>query len=613
VNLSSEGIPAPCPLEYLRSKEVSQDAWGTYDRGDFDLGDLSTTFSAGTGVYISPTGEMLLYVTTHHGDPVLAVGEFRLWRVARDDSPTFRPTATVDGPFTVDEGASTQLTGHGEAARTKAFVQLFQDGGAGSSIDQAMMIVDYNERDSANFGNLATIEVGAYPDLPVDNQGTLWERVSSTRWFAPPGCTISLNDYPISSTSWPGPSTVLLRGSGAVEETAHLSSLMTYQAADEAWPVSPVPSGVDPVPVNFNDDIEGVSFFHDAVQGGSHVRSYDCDAYYNATIGLGWDFDSNGSYDATGTSASFSASALDGPTTTTVTARAQHPTDTSPTGTGEPLTFLVTVRNVEPQVVSATLSDSLGHDLAGPDSLALAGLPVSLAVQFTDPGVADTQTARVDWGDGTSNTTFSSFHDAHGGLTGELRQSHVFRGPGSYDVVTTITDDDLGATTVHRSVVVVSAADLIDDVANRLTTLIGQSTSPAVVAAVTNARNELIGNHAGHPPTNGAVDKLAAGDAVGAITKLKAAIAFLQSAEAAGAGDLATFKDLLGLTAEAIATDVYAQARSRFPAPTAKQAAALQAVADLITQAHQRLVQHQYPAACDTYRQAAERSVALRR
>jgi hypothetical protein len=240
-------------------------------------------------------------------------------------------------------------------------------------------------------------------------------------------------------------------------------------------------------------------------------------------------------------------------------------------------------------------------------------LPVSLAVQFTDPGIADSQTARVDWGDGSSTTTFSTFHDAEGGVIGELRHSHVFPGPGTYNVAITITDDDLGATTVHRSVVVVSAADLIDIVATRLTTLIGQSASAAVTAALGKARDQLVGNHGGNPPTNGAVDKLRAGDPSSAITKLKAALADLQAAEAAGAGDLNTFKDLLGLTAEAIATDAYAQARARFPVPTARQTVALRAISDLITQGHQELVLHQYLAACGSFRQATEEAVALRK
>jgi hypothetical protein len=48
----------------------------------------------------------------------------------------------------------------------------------------------------------------------------------------------------------------------------------------------------------------------------------------------------------------------------------------------------------------------------------------------------------------------------------------------------------------------------------------------------------LTGNHGGTPPTNGALDLLDADDPAGAITKLSAAIAFLMTAQASGAGDL---------------------------------------------------------------------------
>lgn len=48
----------------------------------------------------------------------------------------------------------------------------------------------------------------------------------------------------------------------------------------------------------------------------------------------------------------------------------------------------------------------------------------------------------------------------------------------------------------------------------------------------------MTGNHGGTPPTNGALDLLDADDPAGAITKLSAAIAFLMTAQASGAGDL---------------------------------------------------------------------------
>ena len=92
-----------------------------------------------------------------------------------------------------------------------------------------------------------------------------------------------------------------------------------------------------------------------------------------------------------------------------------------------------------------------------------------------------------------------------------------------------------------------AAVDRYD--ARQLTQLIAAATDSRVRSALTAARDELIGNHTGTPPTNGALDKLEADNPVDAITKLKAAIAYLATAEARGAGNLASLKDLGGLIA----------------------------------------------------------------
>lgn len=82
------------------------------------------------------------------------------------------------------------------------------------------------------------------------------------------------------------------------------------------------------------------------------------------------------------------------------------------------------------------MTDPLGRDLNGGTNLAIAGVPVRLSATFTDPGRADTQTASVAWGDGTTDTTFKTFSDARNGATGQ---------PDTYQIVATITDDDLDA------------------------------------------------------------------------------------------------------------------------------------------------------------------------
>ena len=609
VNLTSDGVPAACPLIYVED--------GSRQMGETSQGQrLATgTFSAGSGVYISPAGELIVYETPHANGDVLLFGQFRMLDMVTHGGSLLHPTATVDGPVVVDEGSSVQMIGHGEQAQTKAFVTLFQEPGAGIGLtDPVWFPIEFEDWAELGAENLKTsIEYVFDPDDGLQLRHLIWEKGSSIRWFAPQGCTIAATDYPINSNSWPGPATVLLQGTGEVEVETNLEDFPTYTPDGEQWPWAPVPPGEMATEIDIDNTIEGISFTKPVDIGGSGpaLKQLGCDNYYDATVGLGWDVDNDGSYESTGTFALFSATQLDGPTTKTVTARAQHPTDTTELGTGAPFSFPVTVRNVPPQVQSATVVDSLGHDLTASGSIAIVGLPVSLSVDFTDPGVADTQTASVDWGDGTTSTTFDSFTDAHGGAVGHLRASQTYTSAGEHTIVATITDDDAGATQVSRTIEVLSLADALSAAADQLTVLIGSAPDEEIAAALTSARDELIGNHGGKPPTNGAVDKLDANDPAAAITKIKAAIEDLTDAESLGAGDLTALKDLLGLVAEGIATDALQKARAAIAAPSPGQIKTFTTIDGLIKLGHQQLVAHQYASACGNFGQATSKAVAM--
>jgi hypothetical protein len=257
------------------------------------------------------------------------------------------------------------------------------------------------------------------------------------------------------------------------------------------------------------------------------------------------------------------------------------------------------------------VTDPLGRDLAGGAILAIAGVPVQLSVTFTDPGRADTQTASVAWGDGTTDTAFRTFSDARDGATGQLRDAYVYAAPGTYQIVATITDDDGGASPASFTIKVLSIQQAITDVVQQIDALLSIATDPNVVAALLAARDELTGNHGGTPPTNGALDLLDANDPAGAITKLSAALAFLMTAESSGAGDLRALTDLLGLAAEGIATTAYYQATVAIPSPSRGQARALDSIAQLIVAGHELLAARQYGDACESFRQATQKALNL--
>jgi fibro-slime domain-containing protein/uncharacterized repeat protein (TIGR01451 family) len=100
------------------------------------------------------------------------------------------------------------------------------------------------------------------------------------------------------------------------------------------------------------------------------------------------------------------------------------------TGESDIDTATLTVRNVAPVVE------------AGPDRKVVRGKALSLsATTFTDPGTGDTQTATVDWGDGTPVQPGSV---AKNGISGTVTGSHVYSNDGTYTVKVCVGDNDGG-------------------------------------------------------------------------------------------------------------------------------------------------------------------------
>jgi hypothetical protein len=539
-------------------------------------------FAGSTGVYVSPSGELIIYANEHEEqgpfglDPLsgeyrrsVRAGEWRHNEMVRPGSPTLKPSVEPNGSFVVDEGATVTLTATGRPPSTRAWLQLFRDTGLGLSDDNfdKELVFDYNDRGVEDYDNLPVM----YPGFN--------DEASSLRWFAPQGCSLEVDQHSIDDDSFPGGYRQLL-GLGFPFAYPNLNTIQWDNGSD-----------------SLNDRVSAVRFF--------------CDDYYTASIGVSWDLNFDGTYETNGTSASFSAASFDGPTVAFVPTRAQHATDTTALGTGK-TPFPVVVRNVAPVIRTAAVTDPFGRDLSGGAIVAIAGVPVQLAATFTDPGRADTQSASIAWGDGTTDTTFRTFSDARNGATGQLRDAYAYAAPGTYNIVATITDDDRGATPAPFTVRVISIQHTIADVVQQIEVLLSTATDPRVVAALVNARNQLVGNHGGTPPTNGALDLLDANDPVGAITKLSAALAYLMTAESTGAGDLRALTELLGLAAEGIATTAYYQATVAIPNPSRGQARTLSSIAELVAAGHALLASRQYTDACESFRQATQKALNLR-
>jgi subtilisin family serine protease/Ca2+-binding RTX toxin-like protein len=102
--------------------------------------------------------------------------------------------------------------------------------------------------------------------------------------------------------------------------------------------------------------------------------------------------------------------------------------------------FAVTVTNIAPSIKSVALTPSTAKE----------GDLVSLKVTFTDPGVLDTHTATVQWGDGTSGPATVT----KSGSTFKFVAQHAYSSGGNYDVSFAIADDDGGSATGGSSVLV---------------------------------------------------------------------------------------------------------------------------------------------------------------
>jgi len=480
-------------------------------------------FTGSTGVYVSPSGELILYANEHEEqgpfgiDPIsgeahrsVRAGEWRHREMVRPGSPTLQPSVEAPGSYAVNEGSSVTVSATGRQATTRAWLQLFANRNLGLTDDDfnSELVFDFDDRSSEDYDNLPA-------NVPFFN-----DEASAWRWFAPQGCTLEADQHSIDDGNFPG-LYKQLPGDGTVHSASNLSLVLADNGAG-----------------SMDDMISAVRFF--------------CDDYYNATIGVSWDLDRNGSFETVGGSAVVSAAGLDGPGNLSVPVRAQHPTDTTALGQSAPQSVQVVVRNVAPAITTFGLFNSAGGQIGSDVPFALVGVSVVARGTFTDPGTPDHQTAGLNWGDGTLNDSgvFNRFSDAFGGRVGEVEHAHVYAAASNYTVVLAVTDDDGGGTSASTALTVVTPEQAIGSVIASLDQLIANTpgSKSKLRKALESARRALSGGNTGSS-NDGALDKLRDGDRDAARAKVLEAISDLQ--DAAGA-DVAPLIAILQQVAQAL-------------------------------------------------------------
>jgi hypothetical protein len=448
--------------------------------------------AAAAGFYESPSGELIFYATEHDNDgpsETVKAGEWRYESVVRGDSPTYLPNLVLDTTQEVNEGGDLTLTGAAGPPITKAWIQVY--GFFGS------FIVDYDDEGLDDYAALRQFEPSLFLQNGWADQPLAWH------WFAPLGCSIRAKDAlddDFDPRSEPRVATVAGTGN---YETQTMEDVL--------------------------DDVNGEEMLW-TVDGVGYVSN--CDDYYGGPWKVFWDMERDGSYVGQGDSISFDAFELDGPDTVTIPVQSRHATTTGPVGQSA---VTITIKNVAPIVAPLVLTDPAGRTIGSTVPFILTNLPVTVATSFTDPGLADTQTAELAWGDATVDLdgVFEEFTQATGGEFGAVGHTHRYLTPGSYTPTLDVEDDDHGVGTVSSSLLVVSPEQAILDMIARIDVLLAGTADRTSKKYLTAGRRALTGTN---PPrtSDGALPQLRAGNEEAAAAFVGVAANWLESAATGG-------------------------------------------------------------------------------
>lgn len=296
-------------------------------------------FIASGGVYISSSGELILYSTPHYGDTAngiefIPVAEFRHIDVVSDPNSSARkPKAVLNDTYVLTEGDTVTFDGSESRPQfDKGWVQFFEN----ANFQGKMVLLDWVDYQNVGLINLDLIDgFGADAD--------------SMNYYVPPNCRIYL---------WhksDGNKFHILEGA--------------YSAADlddHVWLINDIYGNPIPTTDPMGDDIKFVIFSGDGTQNFTGIEwNFGGSWSSNRSLIQEWTYPDNGVFN--------------------VSLRV-----TQDDGDNDTCTAKVFVINAEPIVN------------AGNDRIAKQGNVVSFSGAFTDKGILDTHNITWDFGDGDS-------------------------------------------------------------------------------------------------------------------------------------------------------------------------------------------------------------------
>jgi hypothetical protein len=215
---------------------------------EFDHMDRVCNMAAASGFYVSPSGDLIMYATEHENDGpggTVRMSEFSS-QDGYDQPGAYRPTAQPGGAYTGQPNVAVGVDGSASTpALAQARVELYDEPNFGGR----GLVIDYPDHGKEDYRHLSRVE--DYND-----------EASSVRWRIPKGCEAVLFD----DKDYKGARVTLPAAQGGPQADANLKS--------------------------FNDDTTAVNFYG------------DCDG---RIVSWSWDLDDNGSVEATGPTATITA------------------------------------------------------------------------------------------------------------------------------------------------------------------------------------------------------------------------------------------------------------------------------------------------------------------